>query len=248
MNGNDVLVEITASREKNEIVYRVESASNITNEEFEYYLSEIVSGICKWKKGICEENIRSFKGKISKMGVNCYVLAGDLRLDKTIEELYKIAVEKDVSVLINNAGTASKQEDARSDLKLSLNEIDDKQIDEILITNLVAPIKLTKRLYTLFLDKGYGTIININSLSGLEAQELRSAYCASKWGLRGFTDSFRLEAEKHKVRVLGVYPSRIKTKAYFTFGMKPQKVAQKIYAAYSNTNINEIKLDGRPKK
>jgi hypothetical protein len=67
MNGNDVLVEITASREKNEIVYRVESASNITNEEFEYYLSEIVSGICKWKKGICEENIRSFKGKISKM-------------------------------------------------------------------------------------------------------------------------------------------------------------------------------------
>ena len=67
MNGNDVLVEITASREKNEIVYRVESASNITNEEFEYYLSEIVSGICKWKKGICEENIRSFKVKISKM-------------------------------------------------------------------------------------------------------------------------------------------------------------------------------------
>ena len=67
MNRNNVLVEITASREKNEIVYRIESASNITNEEFEYYLSEIVSGICKWKKGICEENIRSFKGKISKM-------------------------------------------------------------------------------------------------------------------------------------------------------------------------------------
>jgi hypothetical protein len=67
MNENNVLVEITASREKNEIVYRIESASNITNEEFEYYLSEIVSGICKWKKGICEENIRSFKGKISKM-------------------------------------------------------------------------------------------------------------------------------------------------------------------------------------
>ena len=67
MNGNNVIVEITASREKNEIVYRIESASNITNEEFEYYLSEIVSGICKWKKGICEENIRSFEGKISKM-------------------------------------------------------------------------------------------------------------------------------------------------------------------------------------
>lgn len=63
MDDNNVLVSITASREKEEIVYRIESASNISNEEFEYYLSEIVNGICKWKKDICEENMRSFEGK-----------------------------------------------------------------------------------------------------------------------------------------------------------------------------------------
>lgn len=67
MDDDNVLVAITASREKDEIVYRVECASNISNEEFEYYLSEIVSGICKWKKGICEENLRSFEGKISEL-------------------------------------------------------------------------------------------------------------------------------------------------------------------------------------
>ena len=67
MADDNILVAITASREKGEIVYSVDCASNITNEEFEYYLSEIVSGICKWKKGICEENLRSFKGKITKM-------------------------------------------------------------------------------------------------------------------------------------------------------------------------------------
>jgi len=67
MKDSNVLVAITASREKDEIVYRVECANNITTEEFEYYLSEIVSGICKWKKGICKENIRSYKGKIDKM-------------------------------------------------------------------------------------------------------------------------------------------------------------------------------------
>ncbi len=67
MKDSNVLVAITASREKDEIVYRVECANNITTEEFEYYLSEIVSGICKWKNGICEENIRSYKGKIDKM-------------------------------------------------------------------------------------------------------------------------------------------------------------------------------------
>ena len=67
MKDSNVLVAITTSREKDEIVYRVECANNITTEEFEYYLSEIVSGICKWKKGICKENIRSYKGKIDKM-------------------------------------------------------------------------------------------------------------------------------------------------------------------------------------
>jgi hypothetical protein len=64
MVGADVLVAITASREKGEIVYRVDCASNLTNEEFEYYLEELIKGICKWKPGICEENLRSFKGTI----------------------------------------------------------------------------------------------------------------------------------------------------------------------------------------
>jgi hypothetical protein len=64
MIDENVLVAITASREKGEIVYRVECASSLTNEEFEYYLEEMLKGICKWKPGICEENLRSFKGTI----------------------------------------------------------------------------------------------------------------------------------------------------------------------------------------
>ncbi|MBT0158618.1 hypothetical protein G4O51_01385 [Candidatus Bathyarchaeota archaeon A05DMB-2] len=66
MTHDDVLVSITASREKDEIVYRVDCSSDLTDEELEYYLSEIISGICKWKKSMCEENIRSFKGKLRK--------------------------------------------------------------------------------------------------------------------------------------------------------------------------------------
>jgi hypothetical protein len=64
MVSDNVVVAITASRENGEIVYRVECSSSLTNEEFEYYLEEIIEGICKWKPGICEENLRSFKGTI----------------------------------------------------------------------------------------------------------------------------------------------------------------------------------------
>ncbi len=63
MEKENVLVSITASRSKDEIVYRVDCSSELTNEEFEYYLSEMISGICKWKKSICEGNVRTFRGK-----------------------------------------------------------------------------------------------------------------------------------------------------------------------------------------
>ncbi len=66
MSEEQILVAITASREKDEIVYRVESSSSLTNEEFEYYLEELIKGICKWKKDICKENIHNYKGKIKK--------------------------------------------------------------------------------------------------------------------------------------------------------------------------------------
>jgi hypothetical protein len=66
MRQNDVLVSITARRSKGDIVYAVECSSAITNEEFEYYLGEIINGICEWKHNICEENIRSFKGVIKE--------------------------------------------------------------------------------------------------------------------------------------------------------------------------------------
>lgn len=66
VDEDSVLVAITASREEGEIVYRVECSNQLSNDEFEYYLGELISGVCKWKKDICEENVRSFKGKIQE--------------------------------------------------------------------------------------------------------------------------------------------------------------------------------------
>jgi hypothetical protein len=64
MPKNDVLVVITASRNRGELEYKVDCSSNLTQEEFEYYLGEIVKGICEWKPDVCEEKIRSYKGTI----------------------------------------------------------------------------------------------------------------------------------------------------------------------------------------
>jgi hypothetical protein len=61
---DNVLVSLTASREKGEIVYRVECSSDLTKDEFEYYLTEIIKGVCHWNETVCEESMKSFNGKI----------------------------------------------------------------------------------------------------------------------------------------------------------------------------------------
>jgi hypothetical protein len=63
---DDVLLSVTVSREKDEIIYKVNRSGDLTNEELEYYLKEIIEGICKWKPGVCEETVRNFKGTIGK--------------------------------------------------------------------------------------------------------------------------------------------------------------------------------------
>jgi hypothetical protein len=63
---DNILLLVTVSREKDEIVYKVDRSSSLTNEELEYYLKEIIEGICKWKPGVCEETVQNFKGTIRK--------------------------------------------------------------------------------------------------------------------------------------------------------------------------------------
>jgi hypothetical protein len=62
----NIVVEIKVNRVKDELVYSVDCSSEITNEELEYYLEQIIKGICEWKPGICTETIQSFNGIIKK--------------------------------------------------------------------------------------------------------------------------------------------------------------------------------------
>jgi hypothetical protein len=57
-----VLVSITASRLKGEIVYKVDCANTLTNEELEHYLQEITKAIVKWRSGACQPKIQSIQG------------------------------------------------------------------------------------------------------------------------------------------------------------------------------------------
>ena len=51
-----------------------------------------------------KKELKKVKEQVSKTGVNCSSVSGDLNSNKTIDELDKISRDKNISVLINNAG------------------------------------------------------------------------------------------------------------------------------------------------
>ena len=67
-------------------------------------------------------------------------IVGDLRSEVTVEKLYNVSKER-ISVLVNNAAIPC--------YGLPLDEMGEDQVWESLETNLVAPIKLTKKIYPL---------------------------------------------------------------------------------------------------
>ncbi|WP_067780843.1 SDR family oxidoreductase [Actinomyces vulturis] len=75
--------------------------------------------------------------------------------------------------------------------------------------NVIAPAYLTQLVLPL-LRACHGQTIFINSGAGLHAWPEQSVYCASKYALRAFADSLRLE-EQGKIRVATLYPGRVNT-------------------------------------
>lgn len=159
------------------------------------------------------------------MGTNHH----DLSTPEGVKSLSEEALDFGVNVLINNAAIVCPN--------VKLNNYDQYMIDKMINVNLKAPILLTTFLLT-NLEK----IVNINSMVGLEIKSPRTLYSATKWGLRGFSNS--LKKENTSIQILDVYPTNIRTKPERKNAMDIDYVVQRIYDSFEK-NEKELILDGR---
>ena len=109
-----------------------------------------------------------------------------------------------VNVIINNAGVA---------LHGDFEEMSYEAFERVMDVNFWGVIQGTKEFLPHLVESGDGHIVNISSLFGLMGVPGQSAYNASKFGVRGFTEALRQEMliAKHPVRVSCVHPGGIKT-------------------------------------
>jgi NAD(P)-dependent dehydrogenase (short-subunit alcohol dehydrogenase family) len=69
----------------------------------------------------------------------------------------------------------------------------------------------TRAFLPLLAEQDSGAMVNTSSVFGLMGIPFQSAYCASKFAVRGFTDSLRQELRRTGVRAITVHPGGIKT-------------------------------------
>ena len=108
----------------------------------------------------------------------------------------------DVNVLINNAGIGGFGLFATQDWA---------DIDAVLATNLVAPMRLTHALLPQLTSQRAAAIVNIGSTLGSVPFAGFAAYSAAKAGLRGFSQALRRELADTRVAVVHLAPRAIAT-------------------------------------
>ena len=102
----------------------------------------------------------------------------------------------------NNAGVA-----------LAANVADSSSEDEEWLRriNFEGVVHGTHAYLPILLAQGSGAIVNTSSVFGLAGIPGQSAYCASKFAVRGFTESLRHELAGTGVRAVTVHPGGVKT-------------------------------------
>ncbi len=110
--------------------------------------------------------------------------------------------QRRVTLLINNAGVA---------LGGRFDEVSLEEFEWVQSINFRAVVAMCKAFLPALKAELHPHIVNVSSLYGLAAPEGQSAYCASKFAVRGFSEVLRHELAPQGIGVTVVHPGGVRT-------------------------------------
>lgn len=160
--------------------------------------------------------------KECKKLTECLLFHLDVTKTDSIKKVVKNIIDKfgALDILINNAGVIVWK---------NLMEQSENEIENQINTNLIGLMNVT-RIVIPYMKEDEGIIINISSTAGKEGYNELVPYCASKFGVRGFTKALALELPEN-IRTYIVNPGITATQMTNFQGTHPKKVADIIVDA-----------------
>ncbi len=134
------------------------------------------------------------------LGIRC-----DVSKSSEVDHLIKstIAKFKFINILVNNAGIVFVKK---------LLDTSEEEWDKTIDTNLKGAFLCTKAVLPSMIQNRSGVIINVSSGAGKTGFPELSAYCASKFGMIGLTESLAWEVGNYGIRVMAISPGEVDTK------------------------------------
>jgi NAD(P)-dependent dehydrogenase (short-subunit alcohol dehydrogenase family) len=115
----------------------------------------------------------------------------------------KVTAEHDgVDVVVNNAGVA---------LGGTFLEVAESDFDWLFGINFWSVVQMTRAFLPLLQKSEEARLVNISSLFGLIAPPGQTAYCASKFAVRGFSEALRHELAGTRIGITVVHPGGVAT-------------------------------------
>jgi short-subunit dehydrogenase len=170
-----------------------------------------------------EAALGEVKREIERLGGQAHVVTTDVAVRDQVERLARAALDRfgRIDTWINNAAVS---------VYATAEQLSVEEIDRVIQVNLMGPIYGMKAVLPHLRRQGYGTIINVGSVESKRSVPLQAPYVAAKHGLKGFTDTLRLELdhEQSGITVTLILPSSINTPLFnharSKLGVKPQPI------------------------
>lgn len=128
----------------------------------------------------------------------------DLSTPAGIDTLVNAMADRPLALLVNNAGSGSIYDPDR------INSLEDASA--CIRLNLDAPIQLTTRLLPQLRAQPVAAVVNVTSGLAIAPRAGGSVYCATKAGLRSWTQALRYLLKDSNVHVMEALPPVVETK------------------------------------
>jgi short-subunit dehydrogenase len=152
-----------------------------------------------------EEALQEVAAECEELGATAIAVVTDTRAAYDIHKLAKTAKDfgGTIDVWVNNAGVLAAGE---------LDKIPAEVNEDVIRTNLLGYMHGAHAVLPFFKAQGHGLLVNNISVGGWFPTPYMSAYCASKFGLRGFFESLRGELSVYpNIHVCDLYPAFLDT-------------------------------------
>jgi len=150
------------------------------------------------------EKLKILTAELDQLGAKSIEIVANLEHPHAAQGVVDAALQRmdNIDILINNAGIMDF---------ILFEDQSPERIAQMIQINVTTPIQLTRLLMPHLIARNSGTIVNIGSIFGSIGFPHYATYCASKFAMRGFSQSLRRELTESNIQVTYIAPRAVKT-------------------------------------